>query len=254
MIDWNEIDWRRIRKIAVVAFLSLIIFYLLFDKIFMPAYTRHGQAITVPDLTNLIYEDAREVLNRLDLKIVEEAKKYDTSNQFPIGTIMVQNPAPNATVKKGRRIYVIVSKGEPIVQMPRLVGESERNAIFMLKNVGLALGQVHYEPSDNNNYSHIGKVIDQSVSVNREVKVGTSVDITVISESDFFGAPDIVGRSLVDARKILFQAGLEVGEIYYEEKPDLLPETVIDQFPRVDEKVSRGDSLRIWVSKLPDRN
>ncbi len=254
MMDWNEIDWQRIVKILVVAFLILFIFYLLVDKIIMPAYTRHGQAIAVPDLTNLIYEDAREVLNRLDLKIVEEAKKYDTNNQFPIGTIMVQNPRPNATVKKGRRIYVIVSKGEPIVQMPRLVGESERNAIFILKNVGLELGQVHYEPSDNYNYSHIGKVIDQSISVSTEVTVGTSVDITVISEPDLFSVPDIIGRSLVDAKKIILQAGLEIGVIYYEQKPDLLPETVIDQFPRVDEKVSRGDSLRLWVSKLPDRN
>ena len=253
-MTWNEIEWQRILKTAVVACLGLFIFYLLFDKIFMPAYTRHGQAITVPDLTNFIYEDAREVLNRLDLEIVEEAKKYDTSNQFPIGTIMVQNPRPNATVKKGRRIYVIVSKGEPVVPMPRLVGESERNAAFILENVGLELGQVYYEPSDNENYAHIGKVISQSISVDREVKVGTSVDITVISAPDQFNAPDIVGRSLVDARKILFQAGLEVGEIFYEEKPDLLPETVIDQFPRIDEKVSRGDSLRIWVSKLPDRN
>lgn len=253
-MNWNEIDWQRIIKIVVIAFLSLFIIYLLFDKIIMPAYTRHGQAITVPDLTNLIYEDAREVLNRLDLKIVEEAKKYDTSNQFPIGTVMIQNPGANTTVKTGRRIYVIVSKGEPIVLMPRLIGESERNAIFIIENVGLALGKIYYEPSDNENYSHIGKVIDQSISINQEVKVGTSVDITVISEADLFNVPDIIGRNLVDARKIIIQAGLEIGDIYYEEKPDLLPETVIDQFPRVDEKVSRGDSLRIWVSKLPDRN
>lgn len=251
MISLYEIDWKKLAKIAALLLLSLFILYVLVNKIIMPAYTRHGQAITVPDLTNLIYEDAREVLNRLDLKIIEEAKKYDTNNEFPIGTIMGQNPRPNSTVKKGRRIYVLVSKGEPMVEMPKLMGESERNAIFMIGNLGLVLGEVRYEPSNNSNYSHIGKVIYQSISVNKEVKIGTPVNITVISEPDLFLVPDIVGRNLFDAKKIIMQAGLTVGEIYYEEKPDLLPETVIDQFPGVEDKVSRGDTLRLWVSKLP---
>ena len=121
-----------------------------------------------------MYEDAREVLTRLDLKIVEETKKYDTNNEFPIGVIMAQNPKPQSTVKKGRRIYVIVSKGEPIIEIPRLMGGSERNAIFTLKNLGLELGEVRYEHS--NLQPLAGTVIDQSIRVGTEVKIGTVID------------------------------------------------------------------------------
>jgi len=251
MINLYDIDWRKIGEPVGIVLLGLFIFYLLINNIIMPAYTRHGQSITVPDLTNLVYEDAREVLNRLDLKIVEEAKKYDTSNQFPIGTIMVQNPRSGTMVKSGRRVYVIVSKGEPMVEMPRLVGESQRNAIFILENMGLKLGEIYYASSDSGNQLLIGSVIQQSIPVGSEIKLGTLVNITVISESGLFFAPQVIGRSLMEAKRIIFQAGLAVGEIYYEEKYDLLPETVIDQYPGAEQKVSRGDTLRLWISQLP---
>jgi len=253
MLNLKELNWIKIAKTLIVMFISLFIFYLLIDQVIMPAYTRHGQAIEVPDLTNLMYEDAREVLSRIDLQIVEEMKKFDTSNEFPIGVVMAQNPKPGSTVKKSRRIYVIVSKGEPTIEMPKLIGESERNAIFIIKNLGLVLREVYYVTSDTSNNPHIGKVINQSIPVGREVKIGTLVDIIVISEARQFIVPDVIGRNLMDAKKVIIQAGLTIGEIYYQDDPDLLPETVIDQTPKVDEKVSRGDTLHLWVSKLPDK-
>lgn len=236
-----------------IIFGSLLFVYILFDTLIMPAYTRHGQAIRVPDLTSLIYEDAREVLDRLDLKIFEEAKKFDSNNEFPIGVVMTQNPAPGSTVKKGRRIYVIVSKGEPRVEMPQLIGRSERNAIFTIENLGLTLGEIRYESSNDSGDFHIGKVIAQSIPADREVRIGTPVDLIVIAKPDQFTVPNVIGCSLREARKIIFEAGLMVGAIYYQDDLELLPETVVDQFPRIEEKVIRGDTLQLWVSKLPDK-
>lgn len=253
MINLKEIDWLRIGKYVGIIFLFFLVVYLLFDKLIMPAYTRHGQAIEVPDLTNIMYEDARELLNRLDLKIIEEAKKYDTNNEFPIGVVMAQNPKPNSLVKKGRRIYVIVSKGEPLIGVPRLMGGSERNAIFTLKNLGLELGEIRYEHS--NIQSLAGTVIDQSIPVGKEVKIGTVINI-VVSLGQFpdrFIVPNVIGRNLEDAKKIIIQAGLTVGEILYQDEPDLLPETVINQSIKADEEVNQGESLNLLVSKLPDR-
>ncbi|MDZ7331119.1 MAG: PASTA domain-containing protein [candidate division KSB1 bacterium] len=254
MIPLKDLDWNRIAKAIGKIFIGLLLFYLIIDKIVMPLYTRHGQSITVPDLTNLFYEDARELLDRLDLKIVEEAKKFDSKSEFPIGTIMSQNPRPGATVKKGRRIYVIVSKGEPTVTMPRLIGESERNAIFMLENLDLTVGKIYYEPSDSSNYLLVGKVVAQSIPAGSEVKIGTTVNFTVISNAELVVVPDLVGMNLTDAQRVIANNGLSVGEIFYEEKSDLLPETVIDQFPRAKEQVPRGELVRLWVSSLPGRD
>ena len=75
-------------KLVLFFILILIVVYMLFDMIIMPAYTRHGKEITVPDLTSMFYEDARHRLSQLGLEIVEEEKKFDTSNQFPIGVVL----------------------------------------------------------------------------------------------------------------------------------------------------------------------
>jgi len=252
MINWQGIDRKKVAIISGKIFGVLLIIYLLFDRMIMPVYTRHGQSILVPDLTNLVYEDARTRLENMDLQIVEETKKYDTSNQFPIGVIMGQNPRVGTTVKKGRRIYVIVSKGEPVIEMPQLTHRSERNAIFMIKNLGLELGNVTYGHSDI--YPE-GVVVDQSIPQAAEVKLGASVDIAVSLGRfpDQFVVPSLIGRSLADAKKIIAQAGLSVGEITYQETSDLLPETVIDQSLKADEEVNRGDAIDLVVSKIPDK-
>ena len=253
MIDWIKENWLAITKIFAFIFVILVIFYLIFDLLIMPLYTRHGQEIIVPDLTNLIYEDAREHLQSLDLKIVEDTKKFDTSNEFPIGAIMGQNPRPGSTVKKGRRIYVIVSKGEPTIEMPQLVHRSERNAIFMMKNMGLALRDVRYEHSE---VFLDGAVSYQSIRPGSDVKTGTSVDIVVSlgQYPDKFIVPGLIGRSLNDAKKIIIQAGLTIGDINYQIEDDLLPNTIIDQSLKENEEVNQDDRINLVVSRLPNKN
>ena len=253
MINWQQVDWKRVAKVLIISFVILLIFYFSMDKIIMPIYTRHGQAIRVPDLTNLFYEDAREQVNRLNLQIVEETKKFDPSNEFQIGSIMAQNPRSGSTVKKGRRIYVVVSKGEPLIEMPDLRGRSERNAVFMIKNLGLELRHIHYDHSD---FYHEGVVSGQNVPTGSEIKFATSIDIIVSAGRlpDQFITPNVIGRSLNEAQKIIIQAGLRVGQITYRDEDDLLPETVLQQSIEADQQVNRGDALDLVVSKLPNRD
>jgi len=253
MIEWIKDNRMNLLKKAGLFIGVLLVIYFIFDVLIMPLYTRHGQEIPVPDLSNLIYEDARELLDRLDLKIVEESKRYDSSNEFPIGAIMGQSPRPGSTVKKGRRIYVIVSKGEPSIEMPQLVHRSERNAIFMVKNLGLALRDVRYDHSD---VIPEGAVYFQNIPPGSEVKTGTLVDIGVSLGRfpDRFIVPSLVGRSLPDARKIIIQAGLTLGDITYEVDEDLLPNTIIAQSLKENEVVNQGDRIDLIVSREPDRN
>jgi serine/threonine-protein kinase len=252
MVDWRTLDWKPIAILFAKIMGVLLIIFLLFNYVVMPMYTRHGQAIEVPDVTNLMYEEARDRLERLGLEIVEETKKFDSSNQYPIGVIMGQNPRAGSKVKTGRRIYVIVSKGEPMIEMPQLTHRSERNAIFTIKNIGLELRNVNYGHSEI--YPE-GVVVDQSIPPGAEVKLGTPIDISVSLGRfpDQFIVPNLIGRSLTDARKVILQAGLIIGDISYQEDADLLPETVIHQSLPADEVVGQGTAIDLIVSKLPDR-
>ena len=236
----------------VIIFLSLLIIftYVLFDQLIMPVYTRHGQEISVPDLTSLFYEDARDKLAHMGLEIVEESKRFDVNNIFPIGVVMTQNPKSESKVKKGRRVYVIVSKGEPIIEMPDLFKRSERNAIFMLQNKGLQLGELFYDFSE---YFPAGVVIGQNIPPGTEIKPGLFVDLTISLGlyPDKFVVPDIVNRNIKDAKKIIIKAGLTLGAISFEIRDDLLPATVISQSFDPGLEVTQGDTISLLVSKLP---
>ena len=46
---------------------------------------------------------------------------------------------------------------------------------------------------------------------------------------DFYNIPDVIGKSLQNAKINIIKSGLRVGNIEYEFQPDLLENTVIDQ-------------------------
>ncbi len=237
----------------VIIFAFIFLIYLLFDLIIMPLYTRHGQEIQVPDVTNMFYEDAKDSLRQLSLKIVEESKRFDPTNTYPIGVIMSQNPIPGSKVKKGRRIYVIVSKGEPTIEMPDLVHTSERNAIFTINKLGLTLKNIYYEHSD---IFHAGEISYQSIPPGTEVRPGTEIELTVSLGlfPDKFIVPNLIGRTLKDARMLIIKSGLTLGEVNFQINDDLLPETVISQSVPPQTEVAQGDTINLLVSKLPQSN
>ncbi|MBN2008940.1 PASTA domain-containing protein [candidate division KSB1 bacterium] len=242
------LGWPIVRY-PLIIFVGMIILYFIFDIVIMPIYTRHGQAIEVPNVTEMTFEGARTLLDQQDLKIVEKAKKFDIN--FRSGTVISQHPEPGSQVKKGRRIYVIVSKGEPTVEMPRVVGKSEKNATFELLQLGLKVRHVTYEFS-----SHFPAdvVFDQSVPDGDEIKVGDGVDLSVSYGQfpDRFVVPEVVGRSLKDAQKVIEQAGLTIGMVTYRMEPELLPETVVEQSILANSEVNQGEALHLVVSKLPE--
>ena len=237
-----------VSKYILVPILIVLILFIIFNEIIMPIYTRHGQATEVPNVVEMTYEGARTLLENNDLKIVESAKKFDIN--YRAGIVISQNPLALTQVKKGRRVYVIVSKGEPMVEMPRLIGVSEQNAIFEINRLDLILGNIQYEHSDR--YPN-GVVSDQSVSPGDEIRLGESIDLLVSLGRfpDNFIVPHLIGRSLKDAKKVIQQAGLVLGTVNYEEADELLPETVISQSIEANQEVRRGEVINISVSKLP---
>ena len=130
-----------------------------------------------------------------------------------------------------------------------LIGRSEKNAIFEIKRLKLELRHVTYEHS-----AHFpeGVVIQQSIVEEEEVKVGRTIDLIVSFGKfpDKFIVPNLIGRSLPDAKKIIQQAGLTYGNISYQVQDDLLPETIIDQSIEANSEVMQGDTLHLLVSRL----
>jgi len=241
--------WARrfVRKMTML-FVAFTAFGVLMDRVIMPAYTKHGQAVPVPDVTKIRYEDARDILESQGFQIIKMEERYDS--RYPHGYVIEQNPQGGAQVKEGRRIYVILSKGPRRFPMPKLKDRSERDARLMLTRYGLAIGEKTYEYSTQ--YPE-GVVIRQSIAPGVEVPMGTRVDITISlgPVPDQFTVPALEGRTLDDARELIAKAGLTLGRIRYEVVPQLLPETVIRQSIKPGTQVNKGEPIDLVVSMLP---
>lgn len=109
---------------------------------FLSVYTRHGEFITLPNLSNLNADKATDILKSLHLnsKIIDST--YD--DKLPPRTVLNQNPYPGAHVKRGRNIYLYVTAAiPPKVIVPDMADKASlRQAKRMLESVGLKLGRV----------------------------------------------------------------------------------------------------------------
>lgn len=131
--------------------------------------TKHNQEITVPDLSKLSMDEVETKLDELHLDYVL-LDTMDFHKDFPIYSVVMQDPKPGSKVKEDRKIYIkINSEGFKYVLLPNLIEKTFRQAEPTLKSIGLQLGKVTYKP-------YLGKDMVLEMQINgKKVKPGTEV-------------------------------------------------------------------------------
>lgn len=227
--------------IAAVLFVAFVWFM---NAVVMPWYVSSPEK-KVPKVIGLMENVAVQTLKDSDMVPVISDTTYD--EQFPRGTIIYQRPNANETVKVGRRIYLFISGGEPVVSVPLLKGKSLRDARFALERLGLNLGKVDSISSDNPK----DMIFDQQFAEGTPLKKGDSVGVS-LSLGTGIGSilvPNLIGKSLFEAEQILADSSLKVGKINYQPSFSLLPNTVLDQYPSKGNKLNPGDAVDLFVTK-----
>ncbi len=237
----------RTPAIALVGF--LIVFYM-FNNIVMPQYVQQGKTTKVPNVVGKGMDDALKMLT--DAGLPGKRAGTRTDKQYPEGTVVVQNPAAGAEVKFGRGIYLTVSGGEPLVAVPSLRGQSLRDATFSLERVGLVMGSTTYQVSEE--YPQ-GTIIDQDMLQSSKVSSGKVINVTVSQgkNADQVPVPDVMKKTFSEAERIVIQAGLRIGNITYQVNAELLPNTVIDQFPKSGQLAPAGQAIDLVVAQKGEK-
>lgn len=213
----------------------------------MPWYVNGGGIVVVPDLRGKTVQQAKTILDSMDLQLEIGGTK---SSKLPPNTILTQNPEASDSVKHGRRIYVIVSGGVQLTTVPNLLGHSQREAQFMLERAGLELGNVS---SDSSSEFPQNVVMSQSIQPGAKVPQGTFVSVVIsmgVVGPNEVSTPDVVGRPLSEAQRILTGAGLSIGKITFQPSSKLVPNTVLEQYPRPQEVVPKGTNVNLFVSSI----
>lgn len=246
---WKKIRPKQWRKLAIGFVLLLIAFYL-FNNIIMPRYVQQGKTTKVPNVVGKPLDQAIKTL--ADAGLVGKKAETKPDKQYPEGTVVVQIPPTDAEVKFGRGVYLTVSGGEPLVAVPGLRGLTLRAATFSLEKSGLVLGTIKYEISEE--YPQ-GNIIDQDTPENTKVSSGRVISLVVSQgrSGDQVPVPDLTKRTFSEAEKIVIQSGLRVGNITYQVNAELLPNTVIDQFPKSGQMVPTGQAIDLVVAQKGER-
>jgi|SRR3972149_7248849 len=227
--------------------LSLVLFVILTDGVFMPIWVRQGADTTVPNIMGLDFEKASDSLKQASLRIEKIGEKFDLNH--PAGTVIFQIPDADSRVKKDRIVKVTLSRGGETVIVPQLKGEPLEEAQLKLEESDLRLGEIAYTASDSvsancviTTYPQPGSKVPVGMIINLVVNPGKTVDSTIV--------PEVIGRSLSEARKLIQKNSLKLGSIRQKVDEALLPETILAQSLAPGEKVPRGTKIDLIVSTL----
>ena len=234
----------RFVKRTLIILAAILVFLLFLDFLLLPWWVSRDET-KVPKVVGMKEQEAFALLEDHDLNPVISDTTFNES--FPKGTIVLQRPEKGSNVKVGRRVYLFISGGEPTVLVPMLKGKSVRDAKFSLERIGLKLGAVEQVPSSYPKNS----IFDQEFVEGTPIKKGQTVGISVSSgiETGEISVPDLIGKSLMEAGKVLADSSLKVGKLNYQISFSLLPNTVIDQYPSKGNKLNKGDAVDLFVTK-----
>jgi serine/threonine-protein kinase len=104
----------------------------------------------------------------------------EESDSVPEGVVIGTDPAPGELVDVGGPVTLIVSAGEPGVEVPDVTGESEGDARDELSQFDVVVTVEELDADDPAD----GLVIEQSIAAGQRVPAGTTIELTVGQAAD----------------------------------------------------------------------
>jgi beta-lactam-binding protein with PASTA domain len=243
---------RSVQKKIILAFAGL---FLCIEFVFLSirVYTRHGQALSVPDFSGMNLEEVSSLidLKRLRYEIIDSVF---IQGQKP-GTIVAQNPSANTKVKENRTIFLTINAINPEkVKMPNVVGVSIRQAEARLITSGLRVGDRRYVPDIGRDYVlrqlykgrdiPEGKMVIRGSAISLVLGLGASDQITYV--------PDLKTLTLPKAQQVASDSYLNIGAIIpdnsIETASDSLKAVIWKQRPEPGSSINVGHEIDVWLT------
>ena len=185
---------QQIMLAAVVVVLSAV--FLLIGNVFS------RETVKVPDVTGKTVVEAQQILENAGFSItLKEA--YD--DKVTPGLVLEQDPAGNEMRKEGSAVYLTVSKGIEMVEVPNLAGKNLADARKMIERKELALGKVETVFREDGS----GLVIEQTPKANEKIRHGEKVNLVISEKPKEVTIPSVVGKASGEAMTALEKLGFK---------------------------------------------
>jgi eukaryotic-like serine/threonine-protein kinase len=217
----------------------LIVAFFVFPATIIPSDRK------VPNVVGMAFDEATKRLTSDGFRAASGEQRFHAS--APAGTVLEQDPPPDAVEAKGAEIVLHVSSGQRRGEVPNVVGMTRQQAELAIENVGLDVGDVEEIRANTPR----GTVSASLPVAGTRVTVPSSVTLTVSIGPASVDMPDVVGESYSRARTVLQQLGLRVGDVAVDSASLAAGNTVIAQTPAAGRAVIAGARVALTVSGRP---
>jgi beta-lactam-binding protein with PASTA domain len=219
------------------------------------SYTRHGVAMRVPDLKGLSLAEAGSMLESRDLRAFVIDSVYN--DELPKGSVVEQDPVSGIEVKPGRKIYLVLNASQPkMIDMPRLVDLSKRQAISVLDIIGLKVQELQYRPDPC-----VDCVIAQlykgaPIAPDQRIRRGEAITLVLGSgdKGERVPVPDLVGLTHAEVKMVLNMASLNLGILVECEGCNTAADSTLARVRRqspganANDRIALGSTIDIWLT------
>lgn len=234
-------------------------------------YSVNATSLSVPDFRSQDLVSAVNLASKMGLQI--EVARVENHSDKMANQILEQDPVPGTEAKKGRKVRVVVNgqigeaqtsgvvaaptatQATTMSRVPDVRDLSLNEAQTLLEANGYRLGRVvevtHEEVLK-------GMVISQDPPAGSTLALGSQVslliskggtEIAVATQPVKILVPDLIGLKVEEARRLLAERGLSIGQIEEVAMPERNPGIIIGQIPESGQEVSAGQTINLQIVK-----
>jgi beta-lactam-binding protein with PASTA domain/tRNA A-37 threonylcarbamoyl transferase component Bud32 len=158
----------------------------------------------VPDVLGATTAEATARLEEASLARGKVTEEFD--EKVPEGQVISTTPEAGSSEKPGTKVALVVSKGRQPIDVPDFTGKEATEAAKALADLGLEVDATQQENSDS---VPKGRVISQDPAGGTLYR-GDRVTLVVSKGPVMVEVPNVVGKTLSQAQRILEDAGFSV--------------------------------------------
>lgn len=198
----------------------------------------------VPNLIGMTSEQAQKACEDVGLTygivVEEESVEYDK------GYVFKQLTQAGTKMPLEAKVQVCVSSGLKAIKMVNVVGNSEKDAITELKNVGFKEKNIEVEYEEHMTVKK-GYVIRTNPKAGSDENIKSKIIIYVSKGVGETTMPYLIGKTPEEAKKLLENAGLKGKPEFVESDSDT--QQVLEQEIESGTKLSKGTTVKYMVSQ-----
>jgi len=234
--------------------LLILLTLLLATQLVLKIYTGHGKEITVPDFTGLPIQEVDKICYQKGLLWLIQDSVY--VREVAGGTVMEQYPAPGATVKNRRKVFLTTNAYfAESIKMPKAYDMPLRQAQRILQNAGLVIEAYEYLPYFAENYVQDQKIKGVTVHEGVQVPKGTGITLVIGQglSNERAPIPNLMNLVRDSAQALSIRNFFNLGAITFDQSVingnDSMNARVYRQFPNhINQQARLGSSIDIWLT------